>query len=526
MLLLLLLPLFMYAQGVPPVVPGEDFPEDLFEETEGTEFGMGGSVGSITHNGITYSQVRLMPEISFGKFGIGLDIDLLIDANGNVREEDWDEWQDYVNKIFFIRWGNRQDPFYFKVGCFPNYSLGHGMIFANYSNMTRYPDVKNVGAYVGANFPISGIGVEAFTHNVHKNEILAARVHANPFWFTGIPVLEDLKLGLNMGMDRNQYARFPDSDGDGVPDIYDKFPNDKDFWLDTDGDGIPDDVDFDINGTGLIDHPSINPHVGATFPNITDGADPAMFNYHVVQDSVTIYLDKRDIVIGSVDYNLPLVDTEAFSLDHYAEYAMIKDYGTGIIFPGFSAKVFIFEAKLEMRNFKDEFIPGFFDRLYDEQRSNVTVNYAQDGDKTYKIYGLRAKDELLQSATASMGWFGFLKANIFNIGAIKGAYQDMYSENRGLGKSLWTAVTLNPAAIPKLKEAGLYYSQVHTPYVDFIHLRNEAAALSGRLIYAISENADLVGRYSETYRDINGDGKIKGKDEIISSLAFGVQFQF
>jgi len=33
-----------------------------------------------------------------------------------------------------------------------------------------------------------------------------------------------------------------DSDGDGIPDVYDKFPNDKRYWLDTDNDGIPDEL--------------------------------------------------------------------------------------------------------------------------------------------------------------------------------------------------------------------------------------------------------------------------------------------
>ena len=47
-------------------------------------FSMGGAAGSITINGITYSEIRLMPELGFGKFGIGLDVDLLIDEEGNI----------------------------------------------------------------------------------------------------------------------------------------------------------------------------------------------------------------------------------------------------------------------------------------------------------------------------------------------------------------------------------------------------------------------------------------------------------
>ncbi|MGB4309377.1 MAG: hypothetical protein WBI94_03730, partial [Candidatus Cloacimonadaceae bacterium] len=54
------------------------------------------AVGAITIDGVTYSQLRLRPELEFGKIGVCLDIDLLIDAQGKVSFESWDSWQDYV----------------------------------------------------------------------------------------------------------------------------------------------------------------------------------------------------------------------------------------------------------------------------------------------------------------------------------------------------------------------------------------------------------------------------------------------
>jgi hypothetical protein len=158
-LVLIILPVFLLGQvsSEETNIPGDSMPEEESEYPEGTQWGMGGAVGTVTIDNRTYSQIRLQPELQIGKFGIGLDIDLIIDAEGNVRKEDWDELQDYVNKFLYIRFAQRNDPFYFKNGSIPSYTLGNGLIFNNYSNMILYPSVKNVGGYIGVNTNISGL---------------------------------------------------------------------------------------------------------------------------------------------------------------------------------------------------------------------------------------------------------------------------------------------------------------------------------------------------------------------------------
>lgn len=525
-LFLALLPLLIFAQGYSEEfgIPGESVPADDAEYPDGTELGMNGAVGTVMINNEIYSQVRLMPQINFGKFGLGLDVDLLIDSEGNIRKEDWDEWQDYVNKIYYISWGRRKDPFYFKVGCIPDYTLGHGLIFNRYSNMLLYPGVKNVGGYVGINTPISGLGFEAFTHNVHKNEILAGRVFINPVQLLEIPLFERLQVGVNLGIDRDQYRRFEDRDNDGIPDIYDRFPNDGAYWLDTDNDGIPDNIDLDINGNGFIDHPSINPYVDAQFPNIANEYSSYPFDQTAVSDLLQAFPKRDDVTVYSADYRIPLIETDLFMLDNYGEIAKIDGYGTGVIFPGFSSKFFIFDAKFEFRNFGAKFLPGYFDRLYDQQRSYVLYNNRPSDGRNE--WSLATKESMLDGVAASVGWFGHLRANFYDIVNLKVAFQDMYGEGNHMGKSLWGSLTVNPTFVPNLKEATMSYSQVNVNYIDLRYPRNFNSIVTGRLVYGLSDTTNLVGKYNEVYIDLDGDGKIKGKDEVIESFAFGVEFSF
>jgi len=523
-LVLILLPVILSAQASygEISIPGDPIGEEETETTEGTNWGMGGSVGAITIDNQTYSQIRLQPELQVWKFGVGLDIDLIIDAEGKVRKDDWDEWQDYVNKILFLRFAQRNDPFYFKVGSIPDYTLGNGLIFNHYSNMTLYPQVKNVGGYAGINTHLSGLGFEVYTHNLHKNEILAGRVHFQPLAVTNIPLLEKLRVGVNVGTDRDQYAKYEDDDGDNIPDVYDKFPKDKARYLDTDNDGVADNDDIDINGNNILDHPTVNPYVEEQFPGIDNPDLNYELDMDVTPDSATAYTEKDEVLIYSADYQLPLIETERFNLIHYGEIAKIDGYGTGMIFPGFSSKFFIFDARLEFRNFGDQFLPGYFDRQYDQQRAQV--KHIEEGGKQY--WFLTTKEQTLENVESSLGWFGYLRADLFNIVYAKIAYQDMYGKNEFMGKSLWAGVTVCPSVVPKLQEASVYYTQTNVNYINFKYPRNENANITGRLVYSLSEGANLVGSYREYYTDINNDGRIKGKDEIMETFTFGVEFRF
>ena len=110
-----------------------------------------GSFGAATIDGKIYNQISFRPEITYKKLGVGLDVNIYIDANGEIYSKNWmfndfdSSFETIMDKIYYLRWGNRNDDFYFRVGALPSITLGYGALVERYSNSLEYPQVKKLG---------------------------------------------------------------------------------------------------------------------------------------------------------------------------------------------------------------------------------------------------------------------------------------------------------------------------------------------------------------------------------------------
>lgn len=479
---------------------------------DGEGFNMGGGVGAVMMGDQTYTQIRLMPEIRFGKFGMGLDIDMLIDSQGNIREEDWDDFEDYINKIYYIRYGQRGDTFYGRFGGFPTYTLGHGLLMYDYSNMLQFPEVRQLGLQLGGKLPIMGMEVEAFSSNIAKNDILAGTVSVLPLQKSNIPLLKNIKFGGNIVADRNQINGLIDTDNDEYPDFFDDYPNNGNWHNEVDR---LRDKYFAIYSAAL--------------EIATPGATPTEEGYQEFLE--TDYMmslrnpsfddfEEDPITSFSLDYELPLINTGLFQLSHYGEAAQIVDHNMGFIFPGFYSKFLIFNLNMEYRIFQDDFAPSYFDNLYDQQR--VIAYEVQYEDST--VVFVDTKESTLKLHKKSWGWYGRLSADIFQFITVSSAYEDMYGKNNYRNKGIWLGANLNTSFIPKLAAAEIEYSQKN--FDKLTEFKTANAQVSGKLGYSLGSNTNFVGNYQERYVDLNGNGKISGKKETIKTMSFGVEFRF
>ncbi len=500
-----------------PTAPDVDIPEDDSEESSGggtfglAPLSMAGGIGSVSEGDNFYTKISLMPELRFGKFGLGLNVELMINSEGKVREEDWDDWEDYVNKLYYLRYGHRGDKIYGQIGAIPSYTLGQGLIMKNYTNMLHYPDAKQIGLQLGGQIPTMDMQAEIFTSNITKNEILAGSFSLAPIKSSGIPILQNIRFGLTAAHDTNQINGLSDRDDDEYPDVFDDYPDNEDWH---------NEIDFNQDYYQSL-YLEINENASMQdFEDWFENSELLNSLRNPSFDELTDSLGTKDVTILGFDYDLPLYSSKVFSIGHYAEVAKFidsdSDKGAGFIFPGFYSKFLIFQANLEYRQYQDEFIPGFFDKLYDDQRAT-----AYNSPENFVV----TKLDRISEYKESQGWYGSLTSNLFRVLYLTVAYEDMYSDDNS-NRSIWGNISLEKSMIPKLNRAEINYLQKDFKQISKLHFKGENAHIEGIVGYGISANTELVLNYRVQYIDLNNDNIIKGKDETITSMSMGVEFKF
>ena len=214
--LLLLIVITIGAQESPANEAALDFDLGIGLETRSIE-------NPVTGQLEPWNNISLRPELSIGKFGIGLAIDVnfaFSNADGSpgfrIREEDWipDPSQNrtildlYVPMIRYIRYGYKGDPFYAAIGAMDNFTLGNGFIMSNYSNTRLLPDRRISGLALdldAAIFSFPYVGLEAVVGNIAAFDLLGGRIYVRPIHWIGVDAIKELQLGFTAVVDRNPF---------------------------------------------------------------------------------------------------------------------------------------------------------------------------------------------------------------------------------------------------------------------------------------------------------------------------------
>ena len=474
-------------------------------------FGMGFSVGAVTIDNQIYTQIALMPELVMGKFGMALDLRLYIDSDGNIREDNWDSFSDVLEKIYYVRWGLKGDPFYARVGAINNYRLGYGILMNRYYNTIEYPSVIRTGMLIGVD---TGELIVDIMHNDFKElgkkqgGLFAGRI--------GYRFLGDLEIGASVVYDRNQFASMRDADGDGVPDGFDDFPTNDKFAVDSDRDGIPDGIDPDRDGNGYTDN----------------SQDPLIANndiyFDLEADSFKIQDAKqREQIAFAADIGFPFINKKHLQLIAYAQAAKFGyGGGWGYTLPGIRGKAAFINFFGEFRIQEPKFIPEYFSTTYEIERVTVLQ------DSVGELYPVTKRQYLQAINTRLKGFVIGADFNLWGVMIFGADYQRLSGKrvNPLPGQDATVKVStlrmdldLNTDFVPKFKKAGAYFYQQNA---DDLFTRTEGTVMGARISYEIAAGAALVIDYRMTFKDLNGDGEISGTGETIKTSNIQTVFMF
>lgn len=498
-----------------------------------------GAFGAVTIDGKIWNQIALRPIIPIGKISLALDIVFYIDQNGNIHEDEWDfssgekSKNSIIDKIYYIKYGKKWDPFYFKIGALDRVTMGYGILVNGYSNTILYPEVRKVG--LETSFNAFGLKFYGFTNDFKENMGL-----------TGIrvsgPAPGDLSFGASIALDRNQYLGLRDTDNDGRPDLVDDFPDDNKYWLDTDNDGLADisPDEWDIDGDGVTD--TLNSNV----PGWTlDTAIVLDTDIYKKPEPLNLNDKARSIHAISFDISKNLFAEKSMNLSIYAQFAALigkttdpisgrdTTLGTGLIPLGISTRFgparFNFEYRI-MPVGRFEF--GYWNRSYDIERA--TFSSIED----ISLSGLNAgkiitKDSKLGKFGKQKGYFATLD---IDIGAYLGAamsYQNLYGEqwdeinnnfNNDRNQSFLATLNLKKP-ISRITNARWYYQQRNVPNpFEFNYTENTITGY--RVGIKLGNGMILSYIFRRSFRDIDGDGQVNGVDEEINMTSIETSFSF
>ena len=336
-----------------------------------------GGIGVTVINGKAYYLFHLMPELAFGKIGVGLDVNIRVGEDGKIRHEDFNEAYDYLRLIRYVRYGMKHDPLYVRLGAMDYSRLGHGYLVYLYRNSASY-DLRKVGIELDADF--EKFGFESMYSDIGGAGLFGLRGYVRPLQYThaaSIPVIGGLETGVTFAADFHADANKT--------------------WGDPLG----------------------------TIRNANDGGSLA--------------------AIG-VDLGFPLLSMSSLRSTLYADYAKIADYGSGaaigidVNFTGLGPMML--SAKYERRFVGDQFLPSYFDALYEMERYQVI-------DTTRFV----SKAQLLQNAPSFEGYYGELLLSVFGTINLVGGYQSPVGQ-RNAGRIHLEVETGN--ALPGILLAGGY----------------------------------------------------------------------
>nr|HQU70923.1 hypothetical protein [Calditrichia bacterium] len=174
-----------------------------------------GGLGMTWVDGQPYTTFTLAPDFAFGKIGVGVYLQLLLDNNNNwkLREDEYKGGAGILRAIRYLRYGQKYDAYYARIGMLDRAILGNGFLLWNYNNGSNY-DKRNVGLVADLDF--GGVGIESVIGSLGDGDLMGYNVFVRPFELAGSEsgILKRIRLYSTLVRDNKVATANPDSSAD------------------------------------------------------------------------------------------------------------------------------------------------------------------------------------------------------------------------------------------------------------------------------------------------------------------------
>jgi hypothetical protein len=276
-----------------------------------------GGLGLTWIDGKPYYLISFTPELAFGKFGVGLDLNFRISSETQkLRSEDFKDGYSYLRIIRYLRYGHKGENVYARLGVLDYAKLGHGSIMYYYNNSPAYDDRR-----LGSEFDLTfgNFGFETVYSDFARAGVMGIRGHVQPLKYTTlgeIPVLGNVELGATWATDMRKDSR----------------------------------------DTNIKVIPNPNPTFVAVPPTVQKE-------------------NLGGLTIIGFDISFPLLRTGMINSTLYLDHAKIVKFGNGTAlgletnFNGLG--IVTIGTRFERRWQSDRYIPSYFDQFYEVERYNL-----------------------------------------------------------------------------------------------------------------------------------------------------------
>lgn len=438
------------------------FSQDGFESAFENENNVSANLGVTTIGDQTFIGMRVQPEFSFGKFGLGLDVPLLFNAsNGEMRTEEFNNGVGVLRMVRYLSYGKKkQDPVYVKLGDMTGEQLGYGAMLGNYSNSVSF-ERRKVGISADVTFK-EIIGLEAIYSDLNFNgsqKLFAVRPYYRPFGKSNLPIIQTIEFGASFASDKDDYEQ--SSIGGTISST--KFTRDGNSAF-----------GFDVGAILL--------------KNIL---------LKLTWDMQYTRLNKNEALANDIQNNP----------GDYATYAN-TNYGAGSGFATgleaqfrFVANIFHVNARIERQWYGDNYIPQFF-------------NFAYEINKDTRLM------ELI-GAEKSQGIYGKLGSEILSLVKIEGELllpDNLEDSNRGA----IVGVNLQTKEIGKFRARGKYLKAQLNDLGDAFKL--DQRSLANLLItYRLNRFMETGVDYQWTFAE-KEDGSFRALHQVRPYIGVSIKF--